>query len=168
MPYVNKEEVKFFYEIWERQFLTSHYSGLIRANSNQIDELIKLNVEAEVNNIVKGLGVSSPYLTLKLKNYNLKANSYPQFLSTISNSGTGRAYQDYIRDFFVTPYIKNLVDNSYSILSTSDIGKIPQASTKSVALESLLRNASNEPLIVDTLPYTDPNWCLTNLGSSNK
>jgi len=168
LPYVNKEEVKFFYEIWERQFLTSHYSGLIRANSNQIDELIKLNVEAEVNNIVKGLGISSPYLTLKLKNYNLKANSYPEFLSTISNNGTGRAYQDYIRDFFVTPYIKNLVDNSYSILSTSDIGKIPQVSTKSLALETLLKNASNEPLVVDTLPYTDPTWCLTNLSSSNK
>jgi len=168
LPYVNKEEVKFFYEIWERQFLTSHYSGLIRANSNQIDELIKLNVEAEVNNIVNGLGVSSPYLTLKLKNYNLKANSYPQFLSTISNNGTGRAYQDYIRDFFVTPYIKNLVDNSYSILSTSDIGKIPQVSTKSLALETLLKNASNEPLVVDTLPYTDPTWCLTNLSSSKK
>jgi hypothetical protein len=168
LPYVNKEEVKFFYEIWERQFLTSHYSGLIRANSNQINELIKLNVEAEVNNIVKGLGISSPYLTLKLKNYNLKANTYPSFLSTISNNGTGRAYQDYIRDFFVTPYIKNLVDNSYSILSTSDIGKIPQVSTKSLALESLLKNASNEPLVVDTLPYTDPTWCLTNLSSSNK
>ena len=168
LPYVNKEEVKFFYEIWERQFLTSHYSGLIRANSNQIDELIKLNVEAEVNNIVKGLGISSPYLTLKLKNYNLKANSYPQFLSTISNNGTGRAYQDYIRDFFVTPYIKNLVDNSYSILSTSDIGKIPQVSTKSSALDVLLKNASNEPLVVDTLPYTDSTWCLNNLSSSNK
>jgi len=168
LPYVNKEEVKFFYEIWERQFLTSHYSGLIRANSNQINELIKLNVEAEVNNIVKGLGISSPYLTLKLKNYNLKANTYPSFLSTISNNGTGRAYQDYIRDFFVTPYIKNLVDNSFSILSTSDIGRIPQVSTKSLALETLLKNASNEPLIVDTLPYTDPTWCLTNLSSSNK
>ena len=168
LPYVNKEEVKFFYEIWERQFLTSHYSGLIRANSNQIDELIKLNVEAEVNNIIQGLGISSPYLTLKLKNYNLKANSYPEFLSTISNNGTGRAYQDYIRDFFVTPYIRNLVNNSYSILSTLDIGKVPQATTQSLALESLLKNASNEPLVVDTLPYTDPTWCLNNLSSSNK
>ena len=168
LPYVNKEEVKFFYEIWERQFLTSHYSGLIRANSKQIDELIKLNVEAEVNNIVKGLGVSSPYLTLKLKNYNLKANSYPTFLSTISNNGTGYAYQDYIRDFFVTPYIKNLVNNSYSILSTNDIGKVPQVTTKSLALELLLKNVSNEPLIVDTLPYTDSTWCLNNLSSSNK
>ena len=35
-------------------------------------------------------------------------------------------------------------------------------------LETLLKNASNEPLVVDTLPYTDPTWCLTNLSSSNK
>ena len=168
LPYVNKEEVKFFYEIWERQFLTSHYSNLIRANQNQIDSLIKLNSEAEVNNIVKGIGVSSPYLSLKLKNYDLKASNYQEFLKTISNSGTGRAYQDYIRDFFVTPYIKNLTENSYSILNVTDIGKLPQSSTKSDALQSLLLNASNEPLIIDTLPYTDPTWCLNNLSSSNK
>jgi hypothetical protein len=48
-----------------------------------------------------------------------------------------------------------------------DIGKIPQTSTKSEALRSLVVNASNEPLIVDTLPYTDQNWCLTNLNQSN-
>lgn len=168
LPYVNKEEVKFFYEIWERQFLTSHYSNLIRANQNQIDSLIKLNSEAEVNNIVKGIGISSPYLSLKLKNYDLTASNYPQFLNTISNSGTGRAYQDYIRDFFVTPYIKNLTENSYSILNVNDIGKLPQSTTKSDALLTLLSNASNEPLVVDTLPYTDSNWALNNLSSSNK
>ena len=168
LPYVNKEEVKFFFEIWERQFLTSHYSNLIRANQNQIDSLIKLNTEAEVNNIVNGLGVSSPYLSLKLKNYDLNASNYSAFLSNISNSGTGRAYQDYIRDFFVTPYIKNLTENSYSILSIDDIGRLPQTSTTSDALLTLISNASNEPLVVDTLPYTDSNWTITNLSSSNK
>jgi hypothetical protein len=168
LSYVNKEEVKFFYEIWERQFLTSHYSGLIRANQNQIDSLITLNSEAEINNIFQSVNINAPYLSLKLKNYNLTASGYPEFLKTISNSGTGRAYQDYIRDFFVTPYIRNLVENSYSILSISDIGKIPQVSTKSAALEQLLSNASNEPLVVDTLPYTDPSWSLNNLSSSNK
>ena len=167
LAYTNKEEIKFFYEIWERQFLTSHYSGLVRANSNQIDELLKLNIETEVNNIQTKLGVSSPYLTLKLKNFNLNASNYPQFLNTISNLGTGRAYQDYIRDFFVTPYIKTITENSYAILNTLDIGKIPQTSTKSDALRSLITNASNTPLVVDTLPYTDPNWCLNNLNQSN-
>jgi hypothetical protein len=167
IPYANKEEVKFFYEIWERQFLTSHYSGLVRSNLNQVDELIKLNIETEVNNIVTKLGVSSPYLTLKLKNFNLDATNYPDFLRTISNSGTGRAYQDYIRDFFVTPYIKGITENSFAILNALDLGKIPQVSTKSDALRLLLNNASNTPLIVDTLPYTDSTWCLNNLNQGN-
>jgi hypothetical protein len=168
LAYANKEEIKFFYEIWERQFLTSHYSGLVRANSNQIDELIRLNIETEANNIKTSLGVSSPYLTLKLKNYDLTAANYPNFLSNISNSGTGRAYQDFIRDFYVTPYIKNITENSFSILNVLDIGKIPQTSTKSEALALLLKNASNEPLVVDTLPYTDATWSLNNLASSSK
>lgn len=167
LPYSNKEEIKFFYEIWERQFLTSHYSGFVRANSNQVDELIKLNTEIEANNIITKLGISSPYLTLKLKNFDLNSANYPQFLSQISNSGTGRAYQEYVRDFFVTPYIKAITENSFAILSTLDIGKIPQNSSKSDALRSLITNASNNPLIVDTLPYTDQNWCLTNLNQGN-
>jgi hypothetical protein len=167
LAYSNKEEVKFFYEIWERQFITSHYSGLIRANLNQVDELIKLNIETEVNNITTKIGVSSPYLSLKLKNFNLNATNYPEFLRTISNSGTGRAYQDYIRDFFVTPYLRGITENSFAILSTLDLGKIPQVSTKSEALRSLIVNDSNTPLIVDTLPYTNPTWCLNNLNKGN-
>jgi len=167
IAYANKEEIKFFYEIWERQFLTSHYSGLVRANPSQTDELITLNVETEVNNVKTKLGASSPYLTLKLKNFNLNASNYPQFLNTISNLGTGRAYQDYIRDFFVTPYIKSITENSFAILSTLELGKIPQTSAKSEALRSLITNASNEPLIVDTLPYTDSTWCLNNMSQSN-
>ena len=167
LPYSNKEEIKFFYEIWERQFLTSHYSGFVRANSNQVDELIRLNTEIEANNIITKLGISSPYLTLKLKNFDLNSANYPEFLSQISNSGTGRAYQEYVRDFFVTPYIKAITENSFAILSTLDIGKIPQNSSQSDALRSLILNASNNPLIVDTLPYTDQNWCLTNLSQGN-
>ena len=167
LAYSNKEEIKFFYEIWERQFLTSHYSGLVRGNFNQIDELIRLNIETEVNNLRDKLGISSPYLTLKLKNFNLTSTNYPEFLRNISNTGTGRAYQDYIRDFFVTPYIKRITENSFAIVDTLDLGKIPQVATKSEALRSLVVNASNEPIIVDTLPYTNQTWCLNNLNQGN-
>ena len=165
--YSNKEEIKFFYEIWERQFLTSHYSNFIRANSNQVGQLIDLNTEIEANNIVSQLGISSPYLSFKLKNFNITAENYPEFLFNISNEGTGRSYQQYIRDFFVTPYIKSIAENSFSILSILDIGKIPQVSSESNALRSLISNASNDPLIVDTLPYTNQNWCLNNLSQGN-
>jgi hypothetical protein len=164
IAYRNKEEIKFFYEIWERQFLTAHYSGFVRANLNQIQDLIKLNVEAEISNVKNGLGLSSPYITFTLKNYGLNAASYPDFLKNISNMGTGRAYQDYVRDFFVTPYLKTITEDSFSILGVEDIGKIPQTTTKSEGLKKLIDNAPNDPMIVDTIPYTDQTWCANNLN----
>jgi hypothetical protein len=166
IAYANKEEIKFFYEIWERQFLTSNYSGFVRANNNQIDQLTKLIVSAETNNIVTSLGVSSPFLTLKLKNYDITAQNYPSFLETISNQGTGRAYQDYIRDFFVTPYIRNLTQNSFNILSLTDLGKEPQTNTQSDGLLQLVKNVTNEPIIIDTYPFTDPTWVSRNMANS--
>jgi hypothetical protein len=84
IAYANKEEIKFFYEIWERQFLTSNYSGFIRANPNQRDQLSKVILSAETNNIITSLGVSSPFLSLKLKIIFLVPSVDPSFI--INNS----------------------------------------------------------------------------------
>ena len=165
--YLNKEELKFFYEIWERQFVTSHYSGLVRANENQISDLITLNTETEVTNIVDSINVTAPYLTFKLKNYDLTAANYVQNLENFSNGGTGKSYQDFIRDFYVTPYLKALIDNPTSILSILDLGQIPQTNTTSPALRQLLSVATNDKLIVDVLPFSDPTWCLNNMSEGN-
>jgi len=167
IAYLNKEEIKFFYEIWERQFLTANYNGFIRANSNQLNQLTNLVLSSETSNIVTSLGVSSPYLTLKLKNYNLTAENYKASLENFSNQGTGRAYQEFIRDFYVTPYIKNITENSFNILSIGDLGKEPQLSTKSEALEQLVKSASNTPLIIDTYPFTNPTWVSGNMSLSD-
>ena len=167
IAYVNKEEVKFFYEIWERQFLTSNYSGFIRANANQLSQLTDLVLSSETSNIVSSLGVSSPYLSLKLKNYNITAQNYVQTLQNFSNNGTGKSYQEFIRDFYVTPYIKNLTENSFNILTINDLGKEPQMAAKYEALEQLVQNASNNPIIVDTYPFTNPTWVLGNMSQSN-
>jgi len=166
IAYANKEEIKFFYEIWERQFLTTHYSGFLRANQNQRGELIKLNNEVETNNLVNGIGISSPYISLKLKNYNLTASNYQNFLENISNNGTGKSYQEYIRDFFVTPYIKTLTESSFNILSIFDLGKNPQNSPVSSGLKQLVANASNTPILVDTYPFTNSNWVSKNMSST--
>jgi hypothetical protein len=165
IAYVNKEEIKFFYEIWERQLLTARYSNFVRANSNQIDEVIKLNTEAEVSNIVTSLGLNAPYITMKLKNYGLNSTNYKDFLENISNGGTGRAWQDFIRDFYVTPYLRNLTENSFSILDINEYGKIPQVSAKSTALQKLVSNSTNEPNITDTIPFTDSTWVTQNMAN---
>lgn len=164
ISYINKSEIKFFYEIWERQFMTANYSGLNRALRNEVDKLIELVVESETNNIVNSLGVSSPYITYKLKNYGLSNQNYIDFLKNISNSGSGRAYQDFSRDFFVTPYIKNLTDDSFSILSILDFGKIPEYSPKSDALLNFVKSSNNIPLIVDTIPFTNSSWVSKNMA----
>ena len=139
IAYFNKNEIKFFYEIWERQFLTSNYSLYTRGNDNQIDQLTNSIVESESSNIKTSLGVSSPFLSLKLKNYDLTSQNYPNFLSNISNQGTGRAYQDFIRDFFVTPYIKAITENSFSILSLDELGKEPQIPVNTDGLLQLVK-----------------------------
>jgi hypothetical protein len=168
IAYVNKEEIKFFYEIWERQFLTSNYSNFVRATGNQLSQLTDLILSSETSNIVTSLGISAPFLTLKLKNYDITAQNYPQFLSNISNQGTGKAYQEYIRDFFVTPYIRNLTENSFNILTTNELGKEPQIIAKYEALEQLVKNATSEPLIIDTYPFTNPSWVSQNMSQSNR
>ena len=167
LAYLNKQELKFFYEIWERQFLTSNYSGFIRGNDSQLNQLITLVVESEVNNIKNSLGVSSPFLTLKLKNYNITAENYRSVLSDFSNQGTGVSYQDFIRDFYVTPYIKSLTENSFSILSLNDIGREPQTQVNTSGLLELVKNGTNEPLVVDTYPFTNPSWVSENMENSS-
>ena len=168
IAYLNKAEIKFFYEIWERQFLTSNYSGFIRANRAQLGQLTELVFSSETTNIVSSLGVSSPFLTLKLKNEELTAQNYVQFLQNISNQGTGRSYQEFIRDFFVTPYIRNLTENSFNILTTNQLGKEPQNNAKVEALLQLVKGSNNTPLIVDTYPFTNPTWVSNNMSLSNQ
>jgi len=172
IAYVNKEQLKFFYEIWERQFLSSFYSGFIRTtnNTDQVQDITKLNTQVDGSNIVNSLGVSSPYLALSLKEYNFTAQNYKQYLSNFSNQGTGRSYQDFIRDFFVTPYIKTFTENSFSILNLNDLGKNPEKldSKYIETLEKIVKQTINEPFIVDTIPFTDYGWNQKNLSSSNK
>ena len=170
LPYVNKTEVKFFYEIWERQFLTSHYSNFIRSvNNNQVNSFLNLNSQTEINNIITSLGTSSPFLTYKLKNYGFNSSNYVEdVLENMSNEGTGKSYQEFIRDIFVTPYLKNITENSFSILSLLDLGKDPQQSPPSSALENFVKLGSNDPIIVDTLPFTNNEWVVKNMEQGNK
>lgn len=166
ISYLNKEEIRFFYEIWERQFLSAHYTNLVRG-INQFDKLIEITVETEASNIKESLGASSPYITSKLKNFGFNSSNYQDFLQNISNGGTGRAYQDYIRDFFVTNYIKNDTTNSFGIYSVFDIGKTPLYNPISEGLSLLAQSDNNEPLIIDTYPFTDPTWVQNNMVGSN-
>lgn len=165
LAYANREEVKFFYEIWERQFVTAHYTGLFRADNPQFDKLLDSVMDFESKNIVSSVGISNPYLAFKLKNYELNARFYPGFLRNISNNGTGRFYQEYIRDFFVTPYIRSFLEKPTSILRLDEIGAIPQTSELKISndIKTVIDRIPNEPTVVDIYPFTSQEWSSTNL-----
>lgn len=169
VAYANKEEVKFFYEIYERQFLTSHYTGLFRATNPQIDKLLDGVLDYESKNIVSSIGLSNPYLAFKLKNYELNSRFYPGFLRNISNGGTGRSYQEFIRDFFVTPYIRTFLERPVSILSLDDLGPSPQLNQLNVStnIKSVIDRIPNELTVIDTYPYSDAKWVDDNLVGIN-
>lgn len=167
--YSNKEQVKFFYEMWERQFMTSRYENLVRLNdgSTEFDELVKLLVEVESKNLLTSLGVSNPYLNSNLKNYNVKAKDYVGFLKKMSNNGTGQSYIDFIRDIFVTPYIKSYTTNSFSLLSVEDIGKQPTTTLDDKRLENIVKSTkTNTTNLTDLYPFNNGTWAGSNLIDS--
>jgi hypothetical protein len=172
LAYRNKEEIKFFYEIFERQFVTSHYTGLSRIkNDNQfLTTLLNSLRDYETQNINSSLGISSPNLRFKLKNYVFNSTNYEDKLREFSNEGTGRSYQDFIRDFLVTPYLRTLTDKSFSILNLEDQGAIPQNSLANVAvqIQEVLNNAPNSTTIMDIYPFTDEEWTGKNMVQINQ
>jgi hypothetical protein len=167
VPFANKEVLKFLYEIWERQFVTSHYSNFIRGTANQQNQIVNLNKAADTNNIVVSVGTNAPFLAFDLKNTNYTSVNFTTFLRQYSNEGTGKSWQDFIRDFFITPYIKAEVETPFSILGTDELGLEPQVNVNKGELLQLAKEAPNDPLIIDTYPFRDYTWNAINLANSD-
>jgi len=91
-------------------------------------------------------------------------------LRQYSNEGTGLAYQEFIRDIFVTPYIRNFTQNSFSILPLETITSTNRSTfsnlpNSGVVEQLLLETSTNIPTITDTYPYTNLLWNTTNLNN---
>ena len=166
VPFSNKETLKFLYEIWERQFVTSHYSNYIRGTSNQQNQIVNLNKTADTNNIVVSVGTSAPLLAFNLKNEPYTSTNFTTYLREYSNFGTGKSWQDFIRDFFITPYIKSEVETPFRILGTDELGLEPQVNVNRGELLQLAKEAPNDPLIIDTYPFRDYVWSSANMANS--
>ena len=173
--YNNKEEVKFFYEIMERIIFISFYSKLSRANKNssEADKISNVIAEAEMNNLLKALGNSNPFIVQKLKNYNFNSSSFEPILRQFSNSGLGESWQNYIRGIFNTKYIKNTIDNaSFEFLNTflfTTPTTIPQLSVDTESkLKDYIDNSttSNSIDFTDTFPFTNLNWSRKYMANS--
>jgi hypothetical protein len=169
--YRNQEQSKFFYEIWERLFVASFYNGLNRdgAKDGQINEVIS---EAEKENIKVALGKFSPYITNILKQYKIDKSNFTTLLRHISNEGVGESWQNFIRNNYVTPYIKNFVNVDFSISNSSILTSTETQSTKGVNNQDkidtyLASTKSNKFIFSDTYPFTDITWLKNNMANGN-
>jgi hypothetical protein len=165
--YGNKEEVKFFFEIYERIMLTSYYSRLSRSNGfvSDADKISNLIAESESNNIVKSLTNDNPFIIQKLKEYGFNATNFTTILRQFSNSGLGESWQNYIRGIYNTPYIKNLVTNGgFSFInvdvlnSTKSLPSISLPNEVAMSEYILESTTSNKFDLADTFPFTNRTW----------
>ena len=162
--YRNTEEVKFFYEIYERMFVNSFYSKFNRTSvkDNNIQTYVS---ETETTNLITALGTSNPLLAKKIKEYNINSNIYTGFLRHISNNGEGVSWQNYIRGIFNTAYLKNDTDVSFELYKNDIL--INNIALPLVSLQSDVEVKSyfggdiiNEEFdFTDLYPLTDLDWC---------
>ena len=168
IPYVNEEYVSFFYEIFERTYLTSNYTKIIR-NNNFRKTLYTVMADFETNNIKEGLN-DSPALMKILKEFKFNAASFNQYLSSISNNGQGSYYSKKVRDIFTQNYIKGYTESDFGIYSIESVlpnSKEVVASTDSVnqLIEYITGTSSNDLTFLDVFPFTNLTWEQNNLSN---
>ena len=160
----NKEEIKFFYEIYERVMLNTYYSKLNR-QSGYDASIFMVEAEDEKINILKSLGNDNPFLTQKLKQYLIDQNNFLTFLRHISNQGEGESWQKFIRGEFTINYIKNKTNTPFELFNQEILTNERSQPDVSLTDESKIidyignQTSSNEFDFSDMYPITNFDWC---------
>ena len=171
----NQEEVKFFYEIYERIIFLINYSKISRVEDTPsfIDPIIKFISESEKTNIKNALDGGSPFIVEKLKNYIINSGNFEALLRQFSNNGTGVSWQNYIRGIFNTQYIRNTISNGEFEFLNSNILTEPFSQpqitlTNETEFENFITSPVNKKFdFTDTFPFTNQNWVKKYLSQSS-
>jgi hypothetical protein len=172
--FYNKEEIKFFFEIYERVFLTSNYSKLSRAYESlgQTDKVVDAIADAEARNVIEALGGSNPFLIEKIKNYGFNSSNYLNTLRHFSNEGTGQSWQNYLRGIVNASYIKNLISNAEfefmdaaTLLTPLSSPLLSLETEKNVVEFVSGKTLSNVIDFTDIYPFTNPEFCQQGLAN---
>lgn len=160
----NKEEIKFFYEIYERIMVNTYYSKLNR-QSGYDASIFMVEAEDEKINILKSLGNDNPFLTQKLKQYLIDQNNFLTFLRHISNQGEGESWQKFIRGEFTINYLKNKTNVPFELFNQQILTNERSQPNVSLTDESKIidyignQTSNNEFDFSDMYPITNLNWC---------
>ena len=170
-PYLNKEEIKFIYELWERMSFIVNYSRLNRGNplAESIHEVIG---ETEFTNVSNSLGTTNVFLIKKLKEFAINSSNITTILSRISNSGEGGLWQTYSRGIYTTPYIENYSKNDWYFYDSTIFNKINDADQSSNSIPNLDKiqkyvksTTVDTPDFLDTYPFTDLDYLKSNVSN---
>ena len=148
-PYEDTSEVSFFYEFFERLFLTSHYTNMFRGDykTEQVDKFI---ADMEAQNIVQ-VCADNPTLLETLKNIKLNYTTLIDYIKSISSNGTSDNWALFDNDYYTKDYIKSLVEKDYGLYSLDTIGG------NSIKIETaipLVENFQRYLESTQTTPYT--------------
>lgn len=164
--YLNKDEVKFFYEIWERCFVLSHYGRISKTNDGS---LYKAIADFEANNLIQGLEGTSNSLKKKLVDYRFDSKNIIATLRNISNGGLGTSWQLLIREQYNTQYIQSNLQQSNGIYGFTQINK-PTSFTSETEFNfsNFVSNTrTNSQDFFDIYPFGITNWLRSNLSNGS-
>ena len=169
--YLNKQDVKFFYEIYERLYTSAVYSKFNRGNSKNRG-VYQVISELEKNNIVTSLGSDNPYLIQKLKQFNINSANIIEILKHISNEGAGESWQNYLRGLYNTGYLKSFVENSFTLIFKNKIQEPEYNPNVSILDENQFAeyvsdSSTNEFELTDTFPFTNLSWVKSNMSNGS-
>lgn len=169
--YSNLQTTKYFYEIWERTYISSFYQRLNRGNGN-FQEVFDVLADIESDNILTSLETTNPNLINLLKNFKFDSENIIDVLRHYSNNGTGESWQLFIRNNYITPYIKNRITTDFIILPNSKIfddTEVPSKNIKQInKVKNLLKSTtSNELEFTDIYPFTNNLWLKNNIQGGN-
>jgi len=173
----NKEEVKYFYEIFERLLFLSTTSRLNRCSTTPevTDIVASIVAQSEVINIKESLSNDNPFLIKKLVDYAFSSNNFVNVLRHISNQGVGVSWQNYIRGIYNTPYIKEL-NNSNKFLFLDElviqnplVRPVVSLDNEDGFIEVLTGDSkTNNFDLLDLYPFNDISWIKNQLpGGKN-
>ena len=168
--YFNKEEVKFYYEIYERILWIANYSKLSRAYdfTGTLDEISQVIADSELTNIKQSLGTDNPLLSDKLKNNVVSLANLKRF----SNGGFGESWQNFIRGIFNTSYINNKTKNApfefFDVSFLTNNVTSPKVDITSIGKLKKYISENNQTSVfdfTDTYPFTNADWITNELSN---
>jgi ribosomal protein L28 len=162
-PYFNTNRSNFLFEILERSYVNAYYGKFNYANykNYQLDKLI---ADLEAENIIDSIINILPLIDL-FKNYEFNNINFKDYLKT----NFIRQWWYYENNLFSTSDLSvNLVpENQNSLFSLDYLTKQQVTTTSDLQIkfqEYLKDTASNEESFLDTYPFTNGSWLISNIA----